>query len=160
MIALLAALGACSPQAPAQNASVEPAAQPAAAETGAQTGLPQVIVTIRSSTGEQRFSTQVAATLAQQERGLMFRQSLAPDEGMIFPYDPPRAVSFWMRNTLIPLDMVFIRADGTIARISTAAPLDETPVPSGEPIAAVLEIKGGRAAELGIKAGDRVSWPH
>ena len=90
----------------------------------------------------------------------MFRQSLAPDEGMIFPYDPPRDIAFWMRNTLIPLDMVFIRADGTIARIATAQPLDETPVPGGEPVAAVLEIKGGRAAELGIKAGDRVSWPH
>ncbi len=90
----------------------------------------------------------------------MFRQSLAPDEAMIFPYNPPRDVAFWMRNTLIPLDMVFIRADGTIARIATAQPLDETPVPGGEPVAAVLEIKGGRAAELGIKAGDRVSWPH
>ena len=90
----------------------------------------------------------------------MFVRSLAPNRGMIFPYDPPQSVAFWMRNTLIPLDMVFIRADGTIARIATAKPLDETPVPSGEPIAAVLEIAGGRAAELGIAAGDTVSWPH
>jgi len=90
----------------------------------------------------------------------MFRRTLAPDRGMIFPYDPPQDVAFWMRNTLIPLDMVFIRADGTIARIATAKPLDETPVPSGEPIAAVLEIAGGRAAELKVKEGDKVSWPH
>ena len=90
----------------------------------------------------------------------MFRRTLAPDRGMIFPYDPPQDVAFWMRNTLIPLDMVFIRADGTIARITTAKPLDETPVPSGEPIAAVLEIAGGRAAELKVKEGDKVSWPH
>jgi len=90
----------------------------------------------------------------------MFRRSLAPNHGMIFPYDPPQEVGFWMRNTLIPLDMVFIRADGRIARIATAKPLDESIVPSGEPIAVVLELAGGRAAELGIAAGDRVDWTH
>jgi uncharacterized membrane protein (UPF0127 family) len=79
---------------------------------------------------------------------------------MIFPYDPPQNVAFWMKNTLIPLDMLFIRADGTIARIATAKPLDETAVPAGEPVAAVLEIRGGRAAELGIREGDKVEWPH
>ncbi len=117
-------------------------------------------LTIRSATGEHRFTVEVAATPEQQERGLMFVRSLAPDRGMIFPYDPPQQVSFWMKNTLIPLDMIFIRADGTIARIATAKPLDETPVPGGEPIAAVLEIAAGRAAELGIRAGDKVEWPH
>jgi uncharacterized membrane protein (UPF0127 family) len=79
---------------------------------------------------------------------------------MIFPYDPPQEAAFWMKNTLIPLDMVFIRPDGTIARIATAKALDLTPVPSGEPISAVLELRAGRAAELGIRAGDRVAWPH
>ena len=88
----------------------------------------------------------------------MFRKSLAPDRGMIFPYTPPQHVAFWMKNTLIPLDMVFIREDGTIARIATAKPLDQTPVPSGEPVVAVLEIAGGRAAQLGIKAGDVARW--
>ena len=88
----------------------------------------------------------------------MFTRSLGPNQGMIFPYDPPQEVSFWMKNTLIPLDMVFIRADGTIARVATARPLDETPVPAGEPVAAVLEIHGGRAAELGIRRGDKVEW--
>lgn len=116
-------------------------------------------LTIRSATGEHRFTVEVAATLAQQERGLMFRRSLGPHEGMIFPYDPPQNVSFWMRNTLIPLDIVFIRADGTIARITHAKALDETPLPSGEPIATVLEIASGRAAELGIREGDRVELP-
>ncbi|HVE00935.1 MAG TPA: DUF192 domain-containing protein [Sphingomicrobium sp.] len=124
-------------------------------------GLEQVRLTVRSSvTGKHPFVVEVARTAEQQERGLMFRRTLAPDRGMIFPYDPPQDVAFWMRNTLIPLDMVFIRADGTIARIATAKPLDETPVPSGEPIAAVLEIAGGRAAELKVKEGDKVSWPH
>ena len=89
---------------------------------------------------------------------MMFRRSLAGDRGMIFPYEPPQEVAFWMKNTLIPLDMVFIRADGRIGRIATAKPLDETPVPSGDATAAVLEIRGGRAAELGIKAGDKVDW--
>ncbi len=77
---------------------------------------------------------------------------------MIFPYDPPQNVAFWMKNTLIPLDMVFIRADGTIAQIVTAKPLDLTGVPAGEPVAAVLEIRGGRASELGIREGDKVEW--
>ena len=115
-------------------------------------------LTIRSGNRVHRFTVQVAATPDEQERGLMFFKSLGPDQGMIFPYDPPQEVSFWMENTLIPLDIVFIRPDGTIARITNAKPLDETPLPSGEPIGAVLEIRGGRAAELGIKPGDEVEW--
>src|SRR6478672_3084943 len=122
-------------------------------------GLEQVRLTVRSSvTGKHPFVVEVARTAEQQERGLMFRRTLAPDRGMIFPYDPPQDVAFWMRNTLISLDMVFIRADGTIARITTATPLDETPVPSGEPIVAVLELNAGRCAELAIAPGDKVDW--
>ena len=115
-------------------------------------------LTIHSTTGPHRFTVEVAATPEQQQRGMMFRHSVAPDTGMIFPFAPPQEVGFWMRNTLIPLDMIFIRADGTIARIATAKALDETPVQSGEPITAVLELRGGRAGELGIRAGDRVNW--
>jgi uncharacterized membrane protein (UPF0127 family) len=152
---LFVALAACSPQAPAQNASNT---TEATAEPGAQFGLPQMAVTIHSAGGDRVFNAQIAATPEQQERGLMFRRVLAPDEGMIFPYDPPSSVSFWMHNTLIPLDMIFIRADGTIARIATAKALDDTPVPAGEPVVAVLEIRAGRAAERGIRAGDRVEW--
>jgi len=88
----------------------------------------------------------------------MFYRSLGPDQGMIFPYNPPQEVSFWMENTLIPLDIIFIRPDGTIARITNAKPLDRTPLPSGATIGAVLEIRGGRAAELGIREGDKVDW--
>ena len=95
----------------------------------------------------------------------MFRTDLRPNGGMLFaPYPPdggpPREASFWMRNTPSPLDIVFIRADGTIARIAeNTVPFSEAPVPSGEPVAAVLEIPGGRTAELGIAEGDRVNWP-
>jgi hypothetical protein len=103
---------------------------------------------------------EVAATPEQQEKGLMFRRTLAGDRGMIFPYDPPQDVAFWMKNTLISLDIIFIRVDGTIARITKAEAMDLTPLPAGEPVAGVLEIRGGRAAELGIKEGDIVSWKH
>lgn len=116
-------------------------------------------LTIHSRSGRHRFNVEVAQSFEQQQMGLMYRRSLGPNRGMIFPLDRPRDASFWMHNTLIPLDIVFIRTDGRIARITTARPLDDSPVPSGEPVAAVLEIRGGRAAELGIKAGDRVDWP-
>ena len=88
----------------------------------------------------------------------MFRRALAGNHGMIFPYDPPQEVGFWMKNTVIPLDLIFIRADGTIARITQAKALDLSHLPSGEPVSAVLEIRSGRAAELGIREGDVVSW--
>jgi uncharacterized membrane protein (UPF0127 family) len=119
-----------------------------------------VPLTIRSGARVHRFTVEVARTPQEQQTGLMNRQSLAPDRGMIFPYDPPQPAAFWMRNTLIPLDMIFIRADGTIARIAAeTVPLSFEMVPAGEPVAAVLEIAGGRAAELGIREGDTVDWP-
>jgi uncharacterized protein len=122
-------------------------------------GLEQVPLTIKSVTGVHRFTVEVAASPEEQAQGLMNRQSLAPDRGMIFPRTPPGDASFWMKDTLIPLDMVFIRVDGTIARIAeNTVPLSLDPVPSLEPVGAVLEIAGGRSAELGIKSGDKVSW--
>jgi uncharacterized membrane protein (UPF0127 family) len=117
-----------------------------------------VPLTIRSKSGVHQFTVEIAATPEEQERGLMFRKSLAGDRGMIFPYEPAQQVAFWMKNTLIPLDIVFIRSNGTIARITNAEPMDITPLPSGEPVAAVLEIRGGRAKELGIREGDAVAW--
>ena len=129
-------------------------AQNVPAEEGAQTGLDKSDFVIRSANGEHRFTVEIAVTPEEQERGLMFRRSLRPDEGMIFPYAPPQEVGFWMRNTLIPLDIIYIRPDSTIARIVNAKPLDETSLPSGEPVSLVLEIAGGRAAELGIREGD------
>lgn len=117
-------------------------------------------LTIDSSKRKHRFVVEVAETPEQQAQGLAFRQSLEPDHGMIFPRDPPVDASFWMKNTLIPLDLIFIRSDGTIARIAeNAVPLSLDPIPSLEPVSAVLEIAGGRAAELGIKPGDKVNWP-
>ena len=137
--------------------------QPQMAEAQVQSpaGLAQVSLSVRSANGTHKFLVEVAETPEEQATGLMNRPSLDPDRGMIFPYAPPQDVAFWMKNTLIPLDMIFIRADGTIARIEeNAVPLSLEPVPSMEPISAVLEINGGRASELGIKAGDKVDWPH
>jgi hypothetical protein len=125
----------------------------------APSGLDLTALTITGHGRSHVFTVEMARTASQQELGLMNRHALAPDAGMLFPFDPPRPASFWMRNTLIPLDMLFIRPDGTIARIAAnTVPMSETPVAVAEPMTAVLEIGGGRAAQLGIQEGDRVSW--
>ena len=123
-------------------------------------GLEQVPLSITTAAGKtHKFIVEVARTPEEQVRGLMERQSLAPDRGMIFPYSPPQPVGFWMKNTLIPLDMIFISPGGKILRIEeNTVPLSLDPVGSGEAVEAVLEIAGGRSAELGIAAGDQVSW--
>ena len=123
-----------------------------------------VQVTIASANGPHVFTVETARTADEQERGLMYRTDLADDGGMLFaPYPPeggpPREANFWMKNTPSPLDIIFIRADHSIARIAeNAVPFDQTPIPSGEPVAAILELKGGRATALGIAEGDKVSW--
>ncbi len=118
-----------------------------------------VPLSIASANGRHDFKVEVARTPEQQERGLMFRSNLAPDAGMIFPMEPPRSASFWMKNTVIPLDLIFIRPDGSIARIAAdAVPYSLSPIDSGEPVSAVLEIAGGRAAALGIAEDDKVTW--
>lgn len=151
---LAATLVSCRAAAPANEAQQAPAARTA------PSGLDLATLTIASAGGGSHvFTVEMARTSDQQAQGLMHRRTLAPDAGMLFPFDPPRPASFWMRNTLIPLDMIFIRADGTIARVAAnAVPLSETPVAVEEPVTAVLEIAGGRAAQLGIRDGDRVSW--
>lgn len=152
-LCLLAALAACRSE-PADN--VVPEARP---EAKAPSGLDQALLTIESGGRSRRFTVEIARTEQEQADGLMGRRSLAPDRGMLFPFDPPRPASFWMRNTLIPLDMLFIRTDGTIARIAAnTVPLSEEPVGVEQEMSAVLELRGGRAAELGIREGDRVSW--
>ena len=124
---------------------------------GPQPTLPQAPLIIETSKGPARFTVEMATTWSEQERGLMFRKSLAPNVGMLFDFGNESMQAFWMKNTLIPLDMLFIKANGTVARIaSNAKPLSEDSIPSYEPVRAVLEIPGGRAAQLGLKAGDIV----
>jgi uncharacterized membrane protein (UPF0127 family) len=149
--ALLVALAACTPKGGSDAAAAE-----------ASTRVP---VTITTAAGKHVFRVEVASTAAQQQQGLMYRTDLGTDGGMLFyPYPPeggpPRVANFWMKNTPTPLDIIYIRADGTIARIAeNTVPFSETLVPSGEPVAAVLELVGGRTAALGIGEGDTVSWP-
>ena len=118
-------------------------------------------LTLVTAAGEKKIEIEVARTSDEQARGLMFRTSLPDTSGMLFPYSPPRELTMWMKNTYIPLDMVFIRADGVVHRIEVRTePLSETVISSGGPMAAVLELAGGAAERLGLKPGDRIVYPH
>jgi uncharacterized membrane protein (UPF0127 family) len=109
---------------------------------------------------EIKFDVELALNDAERSRGLMFREKLGPYDGMLFDFHQEAPVSFWMKNTLIPLDMVFIAGDGTIRHIhANAVPLSTDTIPSQYPVRAVLEINGGSARMLGIKPGDKVRHP-
>jgi len=115
---------------------------------------------IHSATGDHGFDVEVVDTPDGRQRGLMYRTSLAPNAGMLFDFKQSEPVTFWMMNTYIPLDMLFIREDGTIVNIHVnAVPHDRTGIPSDGPVMFVLEIPGGRSVELGIEAGDKVEHP-
>ncbi|MBB4050740.1 hypothetical protein GGR20_000358 [Devosia subaequoris] len=115
---------------------------------------------VQSESGDHAFTVEVVDTPETRAQGLMYRQELADDAGMLFDFQEERPVSFWMRNTFIPLDMLFIEADGTILNIHVnARPHDTTSIPSEGPVQFVLEIPGGRSDELGIAAGDTVEHP-
>jgi uncharacterized membrane protein (UPF0127 family) len=117
-------------------------------------------VEIASKTGVHVFSVEIADTEAAREKGLMYRKRLAPGQGMLFDFHSEQPVGFWMKNTYIPLDMLFIRRDGRILSIAeNAEPLSERVIPSGGPVLAVLEVAGGTARKLGIAPGDRVANP-
>lgn len=110
-----------------------------------------------TSKGAFSFTIEIADTEASREQGLMYRKALAPDAGMLFDFHREQPVEFWMVNTLIPLDMIFIAADGTVKTIhANAVPEDATPIPSGVPVQFVFEVAGGRAAQIGLKPGDRL----
>ena len=119
--------------------------------------LPVVTITIETQRGSRAFNVEMASDPQSQKQGLMYRRQLAPDAGMLFDFQETVMLSFWMKNTILPLDILFIRPDGTISSIAPdTVPLSTAPVTSVEPVRAVLEINGGRARELGIRAGDRV----
>lgn len=117
-------------------------------------------LTIVSEGKRHAFQVEVMRTPEQRARGLMHRQFMPADRGMLFDFERTEPVAMWMQNTFISLDMLFIRADGTIARIAERAePLSTRTIPSGEPVLSVLEINGGISRELGIKPGDRIEHP-
>ena len=113
---------------------------------------------IHSGAAVHRFTVELALSARQQSQGLMFRRRMARDAGMLFVYDTPRIVSMWMRNTYVPLDMIFIAADATIARIvERTVPLSSRTISSGREVIGVLELNGGTAARLGLSRGDRIA---
>ena len=110
--------------------------------------------------GRARIAVTLAETPEARAQGLMFVERMATFDGMLFIYDRPQSVAFWMKNTLIPLDMIFAGQDGVIRRIhAEAVPGDLTPIPGGEDILAVLEVNGGLAERLGLAEGDVLRHP-
>ena len=115
---------------------------------------------LKTETGDHSFDIEVATTDRDRALGLMFRRSLPENAGMLFLYDPPQPATMWMKNTFIPLDMVFISPDGRVHRIESGAePFSTSLIPSEGPISAVLELNAGQADKIGLKRGDKVVSP-
>ena len=120
---------------------------------------PPQTLEIVSKTGVHSFAVEMAATEAEREKGLMYRKELPEGQGMLFDFHQEQEVGFWMKNTYIPLDMIFIQGDGRILRIAERTePLSTQVIPSNGPVRAVLEVIGGTAEKLGIAPGDRVAF--
>lgn len=123
----------------------------------AQKSMQRDTLKLITATGAHAFEIEVAETDEQKARGLMFRRTLEPNTGMLFPYSPPQEITMWMKNTYISLDMVFIKADGSVLRVATGTePFSEKVIASEGDAVAVLEVIAGTAARIGIKPGDKV----
>jgi uncharacterized protein len=137
----------------------DPAAAPLDLSTWPRAALEVVQPQAAGQPRKFRFDVWVADTPERGEQGLMFVRDLPAERGMIFPFPKPRVVTFWMKNTYIELDMLFIAAGGRVVKIiDRAPPLRRDLLSSEVPVAAVLELRGGEAGLLGLKVGDRVSW--
>ncbi len=160
LAALVVAVG-CSPQTQAGSPAEQgvATAETAAAEVHPVSGLQIAPLTVTADGKRIEFAVEVADTREAQARGLMFRTELGDFEGMIFPYDGTTAQSFWMKNTPLPLDIIFIGPDRRISNIAAMTePYSLESVYSIGPVLGVLELRGGRAEELGIEPGDLVEW--
>lgn len=133
-------------------------ASPLASPSFAQSAEgPREELVVVTKTGEKRFEVEIADDDRERALGLMFRRQMAEDEGMLFDFGTEQPAGFWMRNTYIPLDMVFIRRDGVVHRIETMTqPLSDDIIASRGDASACLELAGGAAGKLGLKPGDRV----
>jgi uncharacterized membrane protein (UPF0127 family) len=152
IVSLLAAVSftACA------SAQIDPAFDPTAPDAVVEYGGPDPLV-VETANGPVMFTVELAETPDARMRGMMHRDSMEPDTGMLFDFEVEQVQSIWMRNTRIPLDIIFIRADGTIAKIvANAVPYSLRPMFSDYPVLSVLEIAGGRSAALGIEPGDLV----
>jgi uncharacterized protein len=122
--------------------------------------FPTAPLTVETAGGPRKFTVEVATTPAQMEQGLMFRRSMAPDGGMLFDFKTPSMATMWMKNTLIPLDMLFVDERGRVVNIQErAVPGSFDTIAAAAPVRAVVELNGGTAARLGIRPGDRVVFP-
>ena len=141
-------------------AALIPAAAPAVEVVGvANPTLRSVPLTLTAGGKRLHYTVEVAATPLEQNRGLMFRTHMARNHGMIFPFVPPRTASFWMENTVLPLDLIFIAPDQRVLTIAAnATPYSRDLIESGGVVAAVLELNAGAAATIGLKPGDRVDY--
>ncbi len=117
-------------------------------------------LSIDTASGAHHFSVEVMRGRDELERGLMFRRQMAPEKGMLFDFGASQPVTMWMKNTYLPLDMVFIAADGRVVSVKqNAEPMSEAIIPSGGDVLGVLEVNAGTAARIGVKPGDRVVDP-
>lgn len=148
---------ACSPQPTAEAAPAEASAS-VPPQRHRESGLAVIPLSITTASETHRFRAEVAASPAEQQKGMMFRTAIGPDEAMIFPNAVPQVRSFWMKNTVIPLDIIYVGPDRRILNIVTGEPYSLDSLPSAGPVINVVEIAGGRAAQLGIKPGDAVAW--
>ena len=145
-------VSAGSASAPAAQSAAAPAVHPIS-------GLKVLPLTVTTASGAHVFQVELAASADEQSQGLMFRTAMGADEGMIFPMDPPRRASFWMKNTVISLDLIFIGPDHKVLNVAAnAVPYDPTPLSAIGTTGSVLELNAGRAAQIGIKPGDGVNW--
>jgi uncharacterized protein len=116
---------------------------------------PQPLI-IETKQGRRSFTIEIAENPAERERGLMFREDMDADHGMLFVFDAQQELGFWMKNTPMPLDLIFISENGTVRAIKKGEPFSEALISPGEPVRFVLELKAGTAAKNGIARGDKV----
>jgi uncharacterized protein len=131
-----------------------------AAAAPASVSFEESSLTVDAADGQFEFLVEMAVNPAQRSQGLMFRESLEEDRGMLFDFGKSQRATMWMRNTYVPLDMLFIDEGGQITQIAAnTQPLSDAVIASREPVRAVLELRGGISAKLGIRPGDRVIHP-
>ncbi len=124
------------------------------------TALPRSDLLVETASSQFRFEVEIADDPSERAEGLMYRETMADNAGMLFLYPAPQQVQFWMKNTPMSLDILFVRADGTIARIAErTTPFSQDMIASGEEVSAVLEVKAGMMHQLGVRVGDRLKHP-
>lgn len=135
--------------------------QPTVLAEKSPAGMEQMDILVRAANrAPHPIRVEVARTMEEQQRGMMFRESMGADNGMLFLYEEPQPVAYWMHNTVLPLDIIYVGPDRRVIRIAAdAVPYSDEPIPSGGPVSAVLELNAGRAAQLGIAVGTQIDWP-